>query len=156
MMQAYPSNLFPLFKAAGSSRGHQMCFEIPKNKQTKKKTDVGDPFIMLGPLYARAHSPTQVRFWLPNPKISGFKSFIFPFGKIWMRPFCSANINMRDQNQGPAVASSSSLQSLHINVCLKKKKTRKNSSQWIGSGLAVNGNTDNSGLNKKENYFLLM
>ena len=72
--------------------------EIPK-----KKTGCAGPMKSL--LYARIHSPAQVRLWLPNPKVSVFKSFIFPFEKIHMeqmRPFCSTNINIRDQNKGPA------------------------------------------------------
>lgn len=92
-MQAYSSYLFPLFKEAGSSIKHQICPEIPKKKN-------GSAGPMKGLPYARTHSPTQVRLWLPNPKVSVFKSFISPYEKIQMRPFCSTNINIEAKIRG--------------------------------------------------------
>lgn len=132
IMQAYSSYLFLLFKAGSSSIRHQICFEIPKKEN-------GDGETMRGPLYARTYRPTQVRLWLPNPKISGFNSFIFLFGEIWMRLFCSANIIFTDQNQGTALASCCVIQTKQIGFF---SIMRRNSLQWIGLDWAPNGKTN--------------
>lgn len=87
--QTYSSHLFPLCTAAISSVRYQMCLEIPEKKNE-------DDSLIRCSLHARAQGPTQVRLRLPNPKVRGFKSFLFPFEKIQVRQFCLVNINIRD------------------------------------------------------------